>query len=84
MRVKRWVPMSRLSCLALHMHLCPVCGYPNLADPPWRDGSASDEICVCCGTHFGFDDAAAGDAGQRERTWITLRQAWTEKGCPWF
>lgn len=66
------------------MHLCPVCGYPNLTDAPWMDGSPSDEICVCCGTHFGYDDDAGGDAGQRERIWITLRRTWTENGCSWF
>ena len=35
-----------------------VCGYRSLDFVPWVEDSASDEICVCCGTQFGYDDAA--------------------------
>lgn len=71
-------------CLAPSMYMCPVCGYPELAEEPWDNGAASDEICPCCGTHFGYDDSAGGDAGDRERVWRALRLAWEDKGCPWF
>ncbi len=76
--------MCGRSCLALRMHLCPVCGYPELREPAWDNGSGSDAICPCCGTHFGYDDAAGGDAAERERAWSELRRAWENKGCPWF
>jgi len=47
-------------------YLCPVCGYHDLYGPPWLNGSASDEICPSCDTHFGYEDAAGGDAARRE------------------
>jgi hypothetical protein len=64
--------------------LCPVCGYPELTAPPWDDESPSDEICPSCGTHFGYDDVAGGDAGRREAVYRTRRNAWQADGCPWF
>lgn len=64
--------------------LCPVCGYPGLDEPAWSDATASDEICPSCGTHFGLDDAAGGDAAAREERHRDLRDAWREAGCPWF
>ena len=64
--------------------LCPVCGFPDLSEAPWTDGGGSDEICVCCGTHFGYDDHAGGDAGRREALWRELRSRWQAEGCPWF
>ncbi len=71
-------------CLAWSMYRCPICGYPDLAEPAWDNGTGSDEICPCCGTHLGYDDAAGGDAAERERTWVSLRQSWLVNGCPWF
>ncbi len=65
-------------------YLCPVCGYPDLGEPPWDNDSPSDEICPSCGTHFGYDDAAGGDAGKREGVYRRRREAWRVAGCPWF
>jgi hypothetical protein len=65
-------------------YLCPVCGYSELSEPPWQNESPSDEICPSCGTHFGFDDVAGGDAGAREVLYRNRRQAWRIAGCPWF
>ncbi len=65
-------------------YLCPVCGYPELVDPPWDNDSGSDEICPSCGTHFGYHDAAGGDAGRREEVYRRLREAWRSAGYPWF
>jgi hypothetical protein len=64
--------------------LCPVCGFGDLAEAPWSNGAASDEICPCCGTHFGYDDAAGGDAGRREALHRELRRRWEVQGFPWF
>jgi len=63
---------------------CPVCGYPDLEEPPWSGGAGSDEICPSCGTHFGYDDAAGGDAARREAVYRQRREQWISAGCPWF
>jgi hypothetical protein len=64
--------------------LCPVCGYPDLSESPWMNESASDEICPSCGTHFGYDDVAGGDAAKREQVYRRRRSEWRSAGCPWF
>lgn len=64
--------------------LCPVCGYDRLDEPPWLDGAPSDAICPSCGTHFGYDDAAGGDASTRVAVHQTLRRAWISDGGRWF
>ena len=65
-------------------YLCPVCGYPELTEPPWTNEAPSDEICPSCGTHFGYDDVAGGDAGRREAVYRSRREGWKSAGCPWF
>jgi hypothetical protein len=65
-------------------YLCPVCGYPDLVEPPWTNDQGSDEICASCGTHFGYDDAAGGDAAEREAAYRQLRDTWQASGCRWF
>jgi|SRR4051812_22097390 hypothetical protein len=52
-------------------HMCPVCGFPNMAEAP-----QDYEICPCCGTEFGLDDF--------EHTHEELRKAWMGRGAPWF
>jgi hypothetical protein len=55
-------------------NVCPVCGYPGLAEPPYdQHGCASFEICPSCGTEFGYDDAT--------RTPDQLRQQWVQAGA---
>jgi hypothetical protein len=62
---------------------CPVCGYAELFDIPWVGGHPSDEICPCCGTHFGYDDFET-DAAARSARHAALRKAWVDAGYPWF
>lgn len=50
---------------------CPVCFYPQMLDPP-----ADYNICPCCGTEFGNDDAAISHA--------ELRDQWVANGARWF
>lgn len=58
---------------------CSVCGYPGLKQPPRsKSGGPSDQICPCCGFHFGYDDDARGISYE---TW---RIAWTNEGMRWF
>ena len=47
-------------------NICPACGYDGLEEPPWTDGSASDEICPSCGIQFGYEDFAGGDVDARK------------------
>jgi hypothetical protein len=59
--------------------LCPVCGWPELHEPPrCETGGASFEICPCCGFEFGFDDDAQGI------TYAQARTLWIAAGTPWW
>jgi hypothetical protein len=51
--------------------ICPVCLYKDLPYAP-----NNYNICPCCGTEFGNDDAFA--------THADLQRAWVEAGMPWF
>lgn len=50
---------------------CPVCLFDDMPYPP-RDY----DICPCCGTEFGNDDA--------EYSHDELRAAWIANGAQWF
>src|SRR5260221_9124431 len=50
---------------------CPVCFYPSLPLPP-----EDHNICLCCGTEFGFDDF--------DSTFDELRERWVRNQMPWF
>jgi len=56
-------------------YTCPVCGNPNLREPPepW-----TYSICSCCRTQFGRNHH--GFPGDDER----LRQAWIDSGAEWW
>jgi hypothetical protein len=58
---------------------CPVCGYPDLAEPPRsiRSGGGSYEICPSCGFEFGVTD---DDEGFTYEQW---RERWVAEGMPW-
>ncbi len=57
--------------------VCPVCGFPLLDDPPYDErGCPTYEICPCCGTEFGKDDAGTSHAA--------LRQTWVSQGMNWW
>ena len=59
-------------------HTCPVCGFPELAEPPRRrSGSGSYEICPSCGFQFGVCD---DDRGLSYTQW---REAWQRAGMNW-
>lgn len=49
---------------------CPVCGY-NLPYEP-----ADYNICLCCGTEFGYDDSGV--------SYDELRSRWVEAGAKWW
>lgn len=59
-----------------HGNMCLVCGLVGLEAPAYDShGCASFEICSCCGTEFGYDDAT--------RSHAELRAAWIEGGMKW-
>ena len=53
------------------MFRCLVCGYNQMPHPP-KDYN----ICPCCGTEYGLDDAFD--------SYELLRDKWLEKGAPWM
>lgn len=57
-------------------YTCPVCGWPEMEEPAYDEfGSSSFEICRCCGTQFGYQDA--------RRTHAELRAEWISGGMRW-
>jgi hypothetical protein len=50
---------------------CPVCAYPDMPYPP-----ADYNICPCCGTEFGNDDAFLSVD--------QIRAQWLGNGAAWF
>ncbi len=63
--------------------ICPVCGF-QLDQPAWSDlGGASDVICPSCGIQFGYNDAAGGDAIQRQKIYRDWQRKWIEGGMKW-
>ncbi len=59
-----------------HLFLCPVCGFGGLTSAPYDpSGCASFDLCPCCGTEFGYDDASV--------THHKLRRQWLVAGAPW-
>jgi hypothetical protein len=51
-------------------NVCPVCGY-QMSWPP-----SDFNICPCCATEFGYDDAG--------RTYEDLRNEWIKGGMAWW
>jgi len=62
---------------------CPVCGFPELNDPPWSDEGPSQETCPSCGTRFGMDDRADGIDEARDVLHEALRLGWITGGMAW-
>jgi hypothetical protein len=61
---------------------CPVCGYPDLDEPPYdKYGCSSFDICPSCGTEFGLDDKHASLSLSEMHA--VLREQWASRGFPW-
>ncbi|MED1717541.1 hypothetical protein [Brevibacillus laterosporus] len=61
---------------------CFVCNYDGLYEPPYDDrGVPSDEICPCCGFHYGYDD---DDVADKEVVYQQWKEMWVGNGCKWF
>lgn len=66
---------------------CRVCGLRQTT-PPWGHNGLipSFEICPCCGTEFGYDDATRTAVLRRRNIWRDTGYAWTnphEKPAGW-
>ena len=70
--------------MANERHRCPVCGWDGLDRPAWVEDAAADEICPCCGTQWGLDDAVPGGVEGRVRRHAELRARWVEDGAVWW
>ncbi len=57
--------------------LCPVCRYPDLAEPPRTEAGPSYEVCPSCGFEFGVTD---DDRGISDGEW---RRRWLADGARW-
>jgi len=65
-------------------HVCPVCMWPGLKEPPWDGDVPSNEICPSCGTQFGYHDKTGADEGERAPIYWELSQRWQGAGRPWY
>jgi hypothetical protein len=62
-----------------HGYRCPVCGYPDLAEPPrTEEGGGSFEICPSCGYQFGVTD------DDRDISYEEWRGEWVAGGMKWW
>lgn len=60
------------------MHVCLVCGYDGLEEPPrGASGGGSYELCPCCGYQYGVDDDDRGISPEQ------ARESWMQRGMPW-
>ncbi len=63
----------------MEKYQCPVCGYPDLKDPPYDPitNASSFDICPCCGCEYGYNDATP---------WAKRNHLlkWLKRGAPWF
>lgn len=60
-------------------NICRVCGLEYEMFSPWgeNNNTPSFEICDCCGTEFGYEDATLESIKKQ-------RQAWIKNGAQWF
>lgn len=56
---------------------CPVCGFPELTDPPYDGLEPSYDICDCCRYQFGKTDL------DEEINFEEYRKKWIEDGMKW-
>jgi predicted amidophosphoribosyltransferase len=60
--------------------ICPACGN-QLDFSPQAADQGHEHACLCCGIHFGYDDA---DALHREGTYKKWRRIWISYGKRWW
>jgi len=65
-------------------YACLACGFQGLDEPPWHGTSGSDQICPCCGLHFGYDDHVAGRPELRPAFYQGWRLKWRNDGMRWW
>ncbi len=58
-------------------YVCPICGFPELSEPPRNEfGVPSFDMCNCCGVEFGYEDCTPDEI-------IKYREKWIKDGCKW-
>ena len=75
--VQTWITMM-LNSKGLEKYTCPVCGFPNLDEPPWDPvtKSPSFDICPCCGFEFGYDNATPTAMKKYRLNWVKTGARW--------
>jgi hypothetical protein len=75
-------PRQEEGSVSQQRYQCPVCGYPDLTEPPYTEESgASYDICPSCGFEFGYDDEARGVTFEEWRAkWIAGGMRWSSRG----
>ncbi|WP_143230744.1 DUF2087 domain-containing protein [Actinosynnema sp. ALI-1.44] len=56
-------------------YTCRVCGF-HYESPTWDGGTGSQDICLCCGTQFGYADTTLDGVWE-------VRAKWAAAGHPW-
>ena len=70
--------------MSAEVYSCPACGFPGLDEAPWQGAAPSDDICPCCGIHFGYDDFAGDRADLRPAFYSGWRGKWHTDGMQWW
>jgi len=60
-------------------NFCRVCGLDQ-EEPVWgeSDQCPTFEICLCCGTEFGYDDYTLEGIRKRRENWLLNPQKWLD------
>lgn len=64
-------------------YICRICGLDisqfNPEQPPWDPNEiASDDICPCCGVHFGYQDCKLTAIKKYRQKWLDNGALWCE------
>ncbi|MDX2242976.1 MAG: hypothetical protein NW224_20035 [Leptolyngbyaceae cyanobacterium bins.302] len=60
-----------------HIYRCRVCGFLH-EEPPWGDDGKTPtfNICECCGTEFGYEDATPKAIQSARKNWLSNGAKW--------
>lgn len=56
-------------------YVCRVCGYVY-DEPTWAHGSGSQDLCLCCNVHFGYEDGSLDAVREYRKPWADLGHQW--------
>ena len=61
-----------------HLYICRVCGLDHDPFMPWGADAKSptSDICSCCGTEFGYEDATIKGIRNHRQKWLNGPENW--------